>query len=194
MTVSLLWKQLDMNEEDILRITDELLLRRSFILEIVLSFIYLGTILLILFTHCIVRFSFCNFFITVGINSTISSINCSCSESWNSFLFCFNWLLSFLFDGALVKNLGWRIIMFHDCISIVETTWYEWRGHSKNYWWISLNISASSGAKIIKICLEMTSQYFFLKNVVLYKIYCVISRMTNTCPSTVYLIDENLGF
>ena len=46
-------------------------------------------------------FSFCNFFITVGINSTISSINCSCSESWNNFLFCFNWLLSFLFDGAL---------------------------------------------------------------------------------------------
>jgi hypothetical protein len=33
-----------MNEEDILRITDELLLRRSFILETVLSFIYPGTI------------------------------------------------------------------------------------------------------------------------------------------------------
>jgi hypothetical protein len=47
MTVSLFWKQLDMNEEDILRITDELLLRRSFILETVLSFIYLCTILLI---------------------------------------------------------------------------------------------------------------------------------------------------
>ena len=56
MTVSLLWKQLDMNEEDILRITDELLLRRSFILETVLSFIYLGTILLILFTNCIVLY------------------------------------------------------------------------------------------------------------------------------------------
>ena len=56
MTVSLLWKQLDMNEEDILRITDELLLRRSFILETVLSFKYLGTILLILFTNCIVLY------------------------------------------------------------------------------------------------------------------------------------------
>ena len=54
MTVSLFWKQLDMNEEDILRIIDELLLRRSFILETVLSFIYLGTSLLILFTNCIV--------------------------------------------------------------------------------------------------------------------------------------------
>jgi hypothetical protein len=38
-------KQLDMNEEDILRITDELLLRRSFILETVLSYIYPSTIL-----------------------------------------------------------------------------------------------------------------------------------------------------
>ena len=56
MTVSLFWKQLDMNEEDILRITDKLLLRRSFILETVLSFIYLGTILLILFTNCIILF------------------------------------------------------------------------------------------------------------------------------------------
>ena len=56
MTVSLFWKQLDMNEEDILRITDELLLRKSFILETVLSFIYLGTILLILFTNCIVLY------------------------------------------------------------------------------------------------------------------------------------------
>ena len=56
MTVSLFWKQFDMNEEDILRITDELLLRRSFILETVLSFIYLGTILLILFTNCIVLY------------------------------------------------------------------------------------------------------------------------------------------
>jgi hypothetical protein len=55
MTVSLFWKQLDMNEEDILRITDKLLLR-SFILETVLSFIYLGTILLILFTNCIILF------------------------------------------------------------------------------------------------------------------------------------------
>ena len=45
--LSLFLKQLDMNEEDILRITDELLLRRSFILETVLSFIYPGTILLI---------------------------------------------------------------------------------------------------------------------------------------------------
>jgi hypothetical protein len=44
-----------MNEEDILRITDKLLLRRSFILETVLS-IYLGTILLILFTNCIVLY------------------------------------------------------------------------------------------------------------------------------------------
>jgi hypothetical protein len=35
--LSLFLKQLDMNEEDILRITDELLLRRSFILETVLS-------------------------------------------------------------------------------------------------------------------------------------------------------------
>ena len=51
MTVSLFWKQLDMNEEDILRITDELLLRRSFILETVVSFIYPGTILSILFPH-----------------------------------------------------------------------------------------------------------------------------------------------
>ena len=33
MRLSLFLKQLDMNEEDILRITDELLLRRSFILE-----------------------------------------------------------------------------------------------------------------------------------------------------------------
>jgi hypothetical protein len=49
--LSLFLKQLDMNEEDILRITDELLLRRSFILETVLSFIYPGTILLILFTN-----------------------------------------------------------------------------------------------------------------------------------------------
>ena len=49
--LSLFFKQLDMNEEDILRITDELLLRRSFILETVLSFIYPGTILLILFTN-----------------------------------------------------------------------------------------------------------------------------------------------
>ena len=56
MTVSLFWKQLDINEEDILRITDELLLRRSFILETVISFIYLGTILLILFTNCIILF------------------------------------------------------------------------------------------------------------------------------------------
>jgi hypothetical protein len=38
-------------EEDILRINDELLLRRSFILETVLSFIYPETILLILFTN-----------------------------------------------------------------------------------------------------------------------------------------------
>ena len=45
--LSLFLKQLDMNEEDILRITAELLLRRSFILETVLSFIYPGTILLI---------------------------------------------------------------------------------------------------------------------------------------------------
>ena len=45
--LSLFLKQLDMNEEDILRITDELLLRRSFILETVLNFIYPGTILLI---------------------------------------------------------------------------------------------------------------------------------------------------
>jgi hypothetical protein len=44
-------KQLDMNEEDILRITDELLLRRSFILETVLSYIYPSTILLVLFTN-----------------------------------------------------------------------------------------------------------------------------------------------
>ena len=51
-----IWKQLDMNEEDIPSITDELLLRRSFILETVLSFIYLGTILLILFTNCIVLY------------------------------------------------------------------------------------------------------------------------------------------
>jgi hypothetical protein len=56
MTVSLFWKQLDMNEENILRITDKLLLRRSFILESVLSFIYLGTILLILVTNCIILF------------------------------------------------------------------------------------------------------------------------------------------
>jgi hypothetical protein len=55
-TVSLFWKQLDMNEENILRITDKLLLRRSFILESALSFIYLGTILLILFTNCIILF------------------------------------------------------------------------------------------------------------------------------------------
>ena len=48
--LSLFLKQHDMNEEDILRITDELLLR-SFILETVLSFIYPGTILLILFTN-----------------------------------------------------------------------------------------------------------------------------------------------
>ena len=40
-----------MNEEDILRITDELLLRRSFILETVLSYIYPSTILLVLFTN-----------------------------------------------------------------------------------------------------------------------------------------------
>ena len=53
--LSLFLKQHDMNEEDILRITDELLLR-SFILETVLSFIYLGTILLILFTNCIVLY------------------------------------------------------------------------------------------------------------------------------------------
>ena len=33
MRLSLFLKQLDMNEEDILRITDELLLRRSFILD-----------------------------------------------------------------------------------------------------------------------------------------------------------------
>jgi hypothetical protein len=43
--LSLFLKQLDTNEEDILRIIDELLLRRSFILETVLSFIYPGTIL-----------------------------------------------------------------------------------------------------------------------------------------------------
>ena len=49
--LSLFLKQLDMNEEDILRITDELLLRRSFILETVLSFIFPNTILLILFTN-----------------------------------------------------------------------------------------------------------------------------------------------
>ena len=49
--LSLFLKQLDMNEEDILRITDELLLRRNFILETVPSFIYPGTILLILFTN-----------------------------------------------------------------------------------------------------------------------------------------------
>ena len=49
--LSLFLKQLDMNEEDILRITDELLLRRSFILETVLSFIYPETILLILLTN-----------------------------------------------------------------------------------------------------------------------------------------------
>jgi hypothetical protein len=49
--LSLFLKQLDMNEEDILRINDELLLRRSFILETVLSFIYPSTILLILFTN-----------------------------------------------------------------------------------------------------------------------------------------------
>ena len=30
MTISLFWKQLDMNEEDILRITDELLLKKNF--------------------------------------------------------------------------------------------------------------------------------------------------------------------
>ena len=53
--IYLFLKQLDMNEEDILRINDELLLRRSFILETVLS-IYLGTILLILFTNCIVLY------------------------------------------------------------------------------------------------------------------------------------------
>ena len=45
--LSLFLKQLDMNEEDILRITDELLL----------SLIYLGTILLILFTDIIERVS-----------------------------------------------------------------------------------------------------------------------------------------
>ena len=44
-------KQLDMNEEGILRITDELLLRRSFILETVLGYIYPSTILLVLFTN-----------------------------------------------------------------------------------------------------------------------------------------------
>ena len=49
--LSLFLKQLDMNEEDILRITYELLSRRSFILETVLSFIYRSTILLILFTN-----------------------------------------------------------------------------------------------------------------------------------------------
>jgi hypothetical protein len=37
----------------------------------------------------------------------------------------------------------------------------------------------SSGAKMIKIRLEMTSQYIFL-NVVLYEIYNVYSRVTNT--------------
>jgi hypothetical protein len=36
----------------------------------------------------------------------------------------------------------------------------------------------SSGAKMIKFRLEMTSQYFFL-NVVLYEIYSVKSRVTN---------------
>jgi hypothetical protein len=56
--LSLFLKQLDMNEEDILRITDELLLRRSFILETVLSFIYPGTILLILFTNIFLCSSF----------------------------------------------------------------------------------------------------------------------------------------
>ena len=49
--IYLFLKQLDMNEEDILRINVELLLRRSFILETVLSFIYPSTILLILFTN-----------------------------------------------------------------------------------------------------------------------------------------------
>ena len=50
--------------------------------------------------------------------------------------------------------------------------------HAKINKW-SLNISASSGAKMIKIRLEMTSQYFFLKNVVLYEIYGVKSRVAN---------------
>jgi hypothetical protein len=78
-TVSLLWKQLDMNEEDILRITDELLLRRSFILETVLSFIYLGTILLILlfsgFLNTNVDFSD---FILVKYIANLTSENKNC--------------------------------------------------------------------------------------------------------------------
>ena len=41
-------------------------------------------------------------------------------------------------------------------------------------------MSASSGAKMIKIGLEMTSQYICLKNMVLYEIYRVKSRVTNT--------------
>jgi hypothetical protein len=38
--LSLFLKQLDMNEADILRITDELLLRRSFILETTQFYMY----------------------------------------------------------------------------------------------------------------------------------------------------------
>jgi hypothetical protein len=80
--LSLFFKQLNMNEEDILRITDELLLRRSFILVTVFSFIYPGTILLVLFTNICLCISYPG----------------QCIRKCSSFSI-FPWLFIFFFDN-----------------------------------------------------------------------------------------------
>jgi hypothetical protein len=44
---------------------------------------------------------------------------------------------------------------------------------------------------MIKIRLKMTSQYSFLKNVILYEIYIVNSKVTNTYVHWLYLRKTN---
>ena len=43
-----------------------------------------------------------------------------------------NLCIIYLYIMNVQKNV------FHIRLSIFETTWYEWRGHSKNHWWITI--------------------------------------------------------